>query len=113
MITQTAPIYRILADDLNDDGHADVLMVGNSYATEVHQGRYDAFIGQALLGDGTGHFRPLTLGESGFYVDTDAKDMVKLARNGNPLWLVASNNDSLKVFAKTSTVSAKQGVARK
>ena len=113
MITQAAPIYRMVTDDLNNDGYTDVLMVGNSYATEVHLGRYDAFIGQALLGDGTDHFRSLSLGESGFYVDTDAKDMVKLERNGNPLWLVASNNDSLKVFAKTSTAPAKQGVARK
>ncbi len=52
IITQTAPIYSMVSRDLNNDGHLDVLMVGNSYATEVHQGRYDAFIGQALLGDG-------------------------------------------------------------
>ena len=113
MVTQIAPIYRILADDLNGDGHSDVLMVGNSYATEVYQGWYDAFIGQALLGDGAGHFRPLTLGESGFYVNTDAKDMVKLERNGNPLWVVANNNDSLSVFMKAAAIPEQREVARK
>ena len=113
MITQVAPVYRMATDDLNGDGYSDVLMVGNSYATEVHQGWYDAFVGQALLGDGTGHFRPLTLGESGFYVDTDAKDLVKLNRNGNPLWVVASNNDSLRVFTKTRSLSEAPEVARK
>ena len=100
IIAQTAPVYSMATDDLNEDGHLDVLMVGNSYATEVHQGWYDAFIGQVLLGDGAGQFRPLTLGESGFYVDTDAKDLIRLNRNGNPVWVVASNNDSLQVFAK-------------
>ena len=66
MVAQIAPIYSMVTDDLNGDGHTDVLMVGNSHATEVLQGWYDAFIGQVLLGDGTGHFRPLTLGEGGF-----------------------------------------------
>ena len=107
MATQIAPVYGLVTDDLNDDGHADVLMVGNSYATEVHQGWYDAFVGQVLLGDGTGHFRSLTLGESGFHVDTDAKDLVQLQRNGSPIWVVASNNDSLHVFTRTATVSDK------
>ena len=105
IITQTAPVYRMIADDLNDDGFTDVMMVGNSYATEVHQGWYDAFVGQVLLGDGSGNFRSLSLEESGFYVDTDAKDMIKLRRNGEPLWVVANNNDSLSVFAKTPTPS--------
>ena len=101
MLTQTAPVHGMVADDLNGDGHLDVLMVGNSYAPDVHVGRYDAFIGQALLGDGTGQFRPLSLEESGFYVDTDAKDIIRLHRNGKPAWVVASNNDSLRVFMKT------------
>ncbi len=100
-LTQTAPVHRLVADDLNGDGHLDVLMVGNSYAPDAHVGRYDAFIGQALRGDGAGHFRPLSLEESGFYVDTDAKDIIRLNRNGRPAWVVASNNDSLSVFVKT------------
>ena len=88
-------------------------MVGNSYATEVYQGRYDAFFGQALLGDGAGHFSPLSLRKGGFYVDTDAKDMVQLDRNGSPLWVIANNNDSLSVFVETRTISETKEVARK
>ena len=113
LITQTAPVHRMVTDDLNGDGHLDVLMVGNSYAPDVHVGRYDAFIGQALLGDGTGQFHPLTLGESGFYVDTDAKDIIQLKRNGNFTWVVASNNDSLRVFMKNPAQANGQEVANK
>ncbi len=112
IITQTAPVYAMTTDDLNEDGHPDLLMVGNSYATEVQQGWYDAFIGQVLLGDGTGHFSPLTMQQSGFYVDTDAKDLMKIKRNGTPLWVVANNNDSLRIFAKTKTLSI-QKIAEK
>ena len=113
MITQTAPIYRMVTDDLNDDGHTDVLMVGNSYATEVHLGWYDAFIGQVLLGDGTGYFRPLTLGKSGFYVNSDAKDIAKLNHQGHPVWVIASNNDSLKVVAKSAGTPDTPEVAKR
>ncbi len=111
LITQTAPVHRMVTTDLNGDGHLDVLMVGNSYAPDAHVGRYDAFIGQALLGDGAGQFRPLTLGESGFHVDTDAKDIIQLKRNGKPAWVVASNNDSLQAFtrnAKRNELARKQ-----
>ncbi|MEM6843876.1 MAG: VCBS repeat-containing protein [Bacteroidota bacterium] len=103
IITQTAPVYGIVSHDINSDGNTDIMMVGNSYATEVHQGRYDAFIGQVLLGDGTGNFTPLTLGESGFYVGSDAKDIAQLTGPNGPLWVVASNNDRLKVFQRTET----------
>ena len=113
LITQTAPVHHMITDDLNGDGHLDVLMVGNSYAPDVHVGRYDAFVGQALLGDGTGQFRPLTLGESGFHVDTDAKDIIQLKRNGKPAWVVASNNDSLRVFIKNPAAADRSAVANK
>ena len=112
IITQTAPVYAMATDDLNEDGHPDLLMVGNSYATEVQQGWYDAFIGQALLGDGAGHFFPLTMQQSGFYVDTDAKDLMRINQNGNPVWIVANNNDSLRIFASTQVLSP-QEVAEK
>ena len=113
LIAQTAPVHRMVTDDLNGDDHLDVLMVGNSYAPDAHVGRYDAFIGQALLDDGTGQFRPLTLGESGFHVDTDAKDIIQLNRNGKPAWVVASNNDSLRVFAPVLAKAHPPAVANK
>ncbi len=91
----------------------DLLMVGNSYAPDAHVSRYDAFIGQALRGDGAGKFRPLSLEESGFYVDTDVKDIIQLNRNGKSAWVVASNNDSLRVFTKTPTETHRPKVANK
>jgi hypothetical protein len=98
---QLAPIFGIVANDYNNDGFTDLLVSGNSYATEFTAGWYDASIGLYLQGDGKGNFIPVL--NSGFFVDGDAKSMAILhSKNGKELILAASNADSLKVFAKTN-----------
>lgn len=96
---QTAPVYGVLADDVNLDGNLDFLAVGNSYAPEVVTGRSDAFIGLVMLGDGSGGFNPMPLIQSGFFVNGDAKAIAHLkGNNGKFLTLVTQNNDSVSVF---------------
>lgn len=97
---QTAPVYGILPQDINADGFADFLAVGNSYAPDVVSGRCDAFIGQVMLGNGAGEFTALPVTESGFFVNGDAKSLVQVNVPGARLTLVAQNDDSLKVFTK-------------
>lgn len=53
---QISPIYGIIAEDLNADGIPDLMITGNSFATEVLTGRYDASYGTVLLGHRTGTF---------------------------------------------------------
>ena len=99
MPAQVAPLFGMVADDYNQDGYLDVLMVGNSYATETSIGRYDALKGLLLQGDGTGHFQAIPASESGFFIDSDAKGLAKLTDADNQvLYLATSNQDSLKVF---------------
>ena len=97
---QTAPVYGIMTADVNGDGYLDFFAVGNSYAPDVVSGRCDAFIGQVMLGDGHGNFKPLHVTESGFFVDGDAKSIVEVMSGNDRLILVAQNNDSLKVFQR-------------
>lgn len=100
-VMQTAPVYGVIAQDVNGDGHLDFLAVGNSYAPEVVYGRCDAFIGQVMMGDGTGEFTPMPVTRSGFFVDGDAKGIAQIEINGGSrLTLVAQNDDSLKVFKR-------------
>lgn len=47
---QISPVYGIVAEDLNADGIPDLMLTGNSFATEVLTGRYDASYGTVLLG---------------------------------------------------------------
>jgi len=96
---QTAPIFGMHVQDVNEDGNLDILMVGNSYATHVLIGRYDAFIGAYLMGDGKGNFDVIRGNQSGFFVDTDARALAALnLSDTTQLYIVASNSDSIKVF---------------
>ncbi|MEO0469607.1 MAG: FG-GAP-like repeat-containing protein, partial [Bacteroidota bacterium] len=97
---QIAPVYGMLSRDLNADGHPDLLLVGNSYASETQSGWYDASIGLALLNDGQGHFSPLSANESGFFVPGDAKSLVEIVTGEeNSLILAAENRGPLRAFS--------------
>ncbi|HMI65489.1 MAG TPA: VCBS repeat-containing protein, partial [Cyclobacteriaceae bacterium] len=96
---QFSPVYGMVADDFNQDGHQDVLMVGNLYAAEVNTGRYDASQGLLLQGDGHGNFYPAKAMESGFCADGDAKGMAKLITgDGHELVVVANNSGPVKTY---------------
>lgn len=97
---QVAPVYGLLIDDYNEDGYLDLLLTGNSYAPEVETGKYDAFTGLLLLGDGAGKFNALEPGESGFYVPGDAKSLVQIVDTDthSATILASQNDDNLLVF---------------
>jgi hypothetical protein len=97
---QTAPVFGSLCVDVTGDGNTDLLLVGNSYASEVVTGPYDAFTGALLQGDGHGNFEPLPSQKSGFFVDGDAKALASLTlADGNPLILVTQNAGRMKAFS--------------
>jgi len=86
-------------DDFDGDGNLDVALSGNDYGTEVGTGRYDAFNGLLLKGDGKGNFKPLTLQQSGIYIPHDGKALVKLmGANGSYMLAASQNRDALKIF---------------
>jgi hypothetical protein len=99
MQAQTAPIFGMITEDFDADGNLDVLMVGNDFAGEVSVGRYDAFNGLLLKGNGKGKFTPSTLAESGFAVMGDAKALVRVTNaNNQPLLMATQNRGTLKSF---------------
>ncbi|MCY7349984.1 MAG: VCBS repeat-containing protein [Cytophagaceae bacterium] len=102
LAAQVAPVFGMVTDDFDADGHLDVLLVGNDFGTEVSLGRYDALNGLLLRGDGRGGFVPMSLQQSGVYVPGDAKGLVKLSGPGGKYLLAASQNQgSLQVFQQT------------
>lgn len=93
---QFAPIYGMICKDFNADGNLDVLCVGNSYATEVQTGRYDAQGSVLLMGNGKGNFiadrKPIN-------AMRDNKSLAELIHSdGTSLYVVGSNSDSLQVY---------------
>jgi hypothetical protein len=100
---QFAPVFGMLSEDFDKDGNLDVILVGNSYSTEVTTGRYDALVGLYLKGNGKGVF-DLMGPESGFFVDGDAKGIATIEANGEQILLITQNQDSLKTFRVLETL---------
>ena len=101
MQVQFAPVYGIVAGDFTGDGLEDVILSGNSYAPDVLTGRYDAFKGLLLAGDGRGNFRDVTIQQSGLLIDGNGKGLAVLnTGKGEQLILAAQNNDALLVFKR-------------
>ncbi len=96
---QMGAVYGLLAEDFDHDGHLDLLLSGNSHATESISGRLDGLNGVLMLGNGKGGFKPLNPARSGVYVPGDAKGMAHLwLSKGRSLVLAAQNNGPLLAF---------------
>jgi hypothetical protein len=104
---QVAPVYGILSGDYNNDGHADAILSGNSYAPDVLTGRYDAMKGIVMQGEGNikGNLTPLTIRQSGVLINGAGKSLARLiTADAKMLLLATQNNDSLRVFEGKSNV---------
>ncbi|TDQ13599.1 VCBS repeat protein [Algoriphagus boseongensis] len=105
-MAQLAPINGIVTEDVNSDGFADILLVGNDYGNEIFIGRLDASIGLVLVGDGKGGFSPMNPKQSGFVVPGDAKALVKLSpKMGSAIYFASQNRGKLLAFQSQSQES--------
>jgi hypothetical protein len=100
MEAQMSPVYGIDVDDINGDGHADLLFGGNLYRVKPEAGRYDASFGCALAGDGHGGFSALMPASSGFKVDGEVRDILRVRRKAGDVFLVTRNNNTLVTFVR-------------
>ncbi|HUX84965.1 MAG TPA: VCBS repeat-containing protein, partial [Chitinophagaceae bacterium] len=101
---QFAPVYGMVADDMDGDGNLDLVCTGNDFGTEVFTGRYDALNGLLLKGDGKGDFTPETISQSGIYIPGDGKSLVKvLGADGSYLLFAGQNQGPVKVFRDDSS----------
>ena len=97
---QVSPIKSSLVMDINEDGHEDIIVVGNHYGVEVETTRYDAGYGGVLLGDGKNNFQFISPRESGFYTPYDSRDIQLVNQGDSELLIITNNNDKLLVFSK-------------
>ena len=96
---QLSSVNSILVEDFDRDGHLDLLLAGNLFVSEIETPRNDAGIGLLLTGDGTGHFEPVSPSKSGVYLPYDVKKAAIVKRsNGEPMVVVASNNEKVVVL---------------
>lgn len=97
---QASTINGMVVDDFDGDGNPDVLINGNDFGTSIGIGRYDAFNGLLLKGDGAGGFKPLTMQQSGICIPGNGRALVTLrAAKGGCLVAASQNKGDLKLFA--------------
>jgi hypothetical protein len=102
--TQFSPIYGILTEDFNNDGHEDIIVGGNFFGTRVKFGRYDANKGLLLFGDGKGNFMPSSVRESGLNIDGEVRDITKITlADKTEVLLFVRNNDGMAMYKIEST----------
>jgi hypothetical protein len=98
---QIAPVYGILAGDIEGDGKADLLTAGNFDGVKPEIGRMSAGYGLYLRGDGKGHFTPVRELESGFFVPGQARDIKRVRTRTGNIYIVSRNNDRPLIFRST------------
>jgi hypothetical protein len=100
---QLSSVNDILIDDINSDGHLDLILAGNMFQAEVETARNDAGQGVFLMGDGDGSFRPASSAQTGFLASGDVKNLatLKLA-DGRKVILVGNNSSQVQAFVQQS-----------
>ena len=106
---QIAPMYGLLAADIDGDGKPDLLMAGNFDGVKPEIGKMSAGYGVYLRGDGKGHFTPVRELESGFFVPGQARDIQRVhTRKGN-IYIVSRNNDRPLIFRANGVRAGVEG----
>jgi len=95
---QSFPVFGIITQDFNKDGHLDILLGGNYYEREVETTRSDAGIGIALLGDGKGNFRDIPPFETGLLAYFDVRNLLWLKSSPSPMVMVANNGLGIQMY---------------
>src|SRR5437867_3562576 len=75
---QLAPVYGIVAQDLDGDGKPDLLLAGNFDGVQPEIGRMSASYGLLRRGDGLGRFTPVPAAQRGFMVPGQARHIPRV-----------------------------------
>src|SRR5204863_62555 len=101
-----APVYDILAQDVDGDGKLDLLLAGNFDGVQPEIGRMSASYGLVLRGDGKGRFTPVRAAQSGFVVPGQARDIQRVRTRRGDRYVVTRNNDRPLIFRSAAAKPA-------
>ncbi|HRI61210.1 MAG TPA: FG-GAP-like repeat-containing protein, partial [Saprospiraceae bacterium] len=96
---QTAPVFGILAEDFDRDGHRDLLLLGNRLDNDAETGPMDASNGTLLRSDGKGNFVFIPNRVHSLWATGEVRDaaFLRLAA-GRKSILVANNNGPVQLY---------------
>ena len=104
---QLAPVYGIVARDVDRDGHVDLLLGGNFDGFSPEIGRMSSSDGLFLRGMGKGKFTPLLAVESGLRLPGQTRDIERIRTARGELYLAARNNDRPLLFERSESRQAR------
>ena len=99
-LAQVSKVMALRTEDVDHDGHLDVLLGGNFNGASMYQARYDAFFGLILKGDGKGGFKALVPTDTGFLQEGDVRDIKVVRTPKGPLYFVTRNSANMQIFKK-------------
>jgi hypothetical protein len=98
-MAQLSALNGMVAEDFDGDGNLDVAINTNDFRADLNAGQYDALNGLVLKGDGTDNFVPLSILQSGIFIQGNGKALAALRSKSGKLLLAASQNRGpLKIF---------------
>lgn len=95
---QISKIFAFHVQDIDGDGHFDLLLGGNFHGVSMYQGRYDASYGLLLKGDGKGNFQAIQGVDNGMILDGEVRDIKSIKMPGADVFLVTRNNFPMQIF---------------
>lgn len=89
---QLGPVNTLVVEDLNQDGHLDIMAAGNRNQSENTYGTQNTFLGTLLLGKGNYEFTALPPEKSGLYLNRDIRSLSLFTTNAGTHLVVAAVN---------------------
>lgn len=96
LAAQYAPVYGILADDLDVNGTTDLLLTGNNSRMRLRIGKVDANYGVVLSNRGNWQFSEVSPAQTGLFVRGDVRDVKRV----DQYVVIGVNNKKLLTFKK-------------
>jgi hypothetical protein len=101
---QLSSVQSLVVEDMNGDGHVDLLAAGNFFDLLPQFCSIDASYGNLLLGNGKAGFSVASPQQSGVSINGQIKQILPLRLNNQLGYLFLQNNDYPVYFRKTSAV---------
>ena len=97
---QLSSIHAIAVDDVNDDGHMDLMLGGNQYRQKPELGINDGSYGLILLGDGQRNFTSMSIKESGLFEKGEIRQILVIKDKTKTKYIFAKNDDYPQIYEK-------------